>query len=313
MGDKTINFLVIILIVIIMIYVVRETVKTIKYGISEFKIRIIKFKGRLNFKNSSYFKVTQLPYNIVKHNSGYYGEYLTYLYLKKFEDSGAKFLFNLYIPKGDNNTSEIDLLMVCSKGIFVFESKNFSGWIFGDETRLMWYQTLRVGYGESEKNEFYNPVMQNKKHIEHLKSVLNITYPIQSIVVFSDRCSFKNIQLLSNERNVIHRYEVYKLITSICNQNSHFLLSKEEIEGIYATLYPYSQVNSKTKIEHSIKIKNDFTHQPDSLSIEKEYESISCPLCGGKLVLRTAKKGGHEGEQFYGCSNYPKCRYIKNI
>lgn len=38
---------------------------------------------------------------------------------------------------------------------------------------------------------------------------------------------------------------------------------------------------------------------------------ITCPRCGGKLVLRTAKKGAHSGNQFLGCSSFPKCRYTR--
>lgn len=38
-----------------------------------------------------------------------------------------------------------------------------------------------------------------------------------------------------------------------------------------------------------------------------------CPLCGGKLVLRTARKGANAGNQFYGCSNFPKCRYTGKV
>jgi hypothetical protein len=34
----------------------------------------------------------------------------------------------------------------------------------------------------------------------------------------------------------------------------------------------------------------------------------SCPKCGIPMVLRTAGRGDRQGEQFYGCSNYPKCR-----
>ena len=37
-----------------------------------------------------------------------------------------------------------------------------------------------------------------------------------------------------------------------------------------------------------------------------------CPLCGGKMVLRTAKKGSHVGEKFWGCSGFPKCRGTKH-
>ena len=41
--------------------------------------------------------------------------------------------------------------------------------------------------------------------------------------------------------------------------------------------------------------------------------SEKCPWCGAQLVLRTAKKGSSAGHNFYGCSNFPKCKYIKNI
>ena len=40
---------------------------------------------------------------------------------------------------------------------------------------------------------------------------------------------------------------------------------------------------------------------------------LKCPRCGSPLVLRTAKKGDNAGNQFYGCSAFPKCRYIQNI
>jgi len=42
-------------------------------------------------------------------------------------------------------------------------------------------------------------------------------------------------------------------------------------------------------------------------------DALICPKCGAKLTLRTAQKGENKGRQFYGCSNFPKCRFIKNI
>lgn len=45
----------------------------------------------------------------------------------------------------------------------------------------------------------------------------------------------------------------------------------------------------------------------------KKERPLKCPRCGGDLILRTAKKGVNVGQQFYGCSNYPKCRYVRNI
>ena len=49
-------------------------------------------------------------------------------------------------------------------------------------------------------------------------------------------------------------------------------------------------------------------------SSKKETEMrLICPKCGKQLVLRTARRGANAGRQFYGCSNFPKCRFIMNI
>jgi restriction system protein len=41
--------------------------------------------------------------------------------------------------------------------------------------------------------------------------------------------------------------------------------------------------------------------------------SNKCPQCGSQLVLRTARKGPSVGKDFYGCSSYPRCKFIRNI
>jgi restriction system protein len=41
--------------------------------------------------------------------------------------------------------------------------------------------------------------------------------------------------------------------------------------------------------------------------------SLSCPQCGNDLVRRRARKGKNAGNEFYGCSTFPKCRYTRNI
>ncbi|SHI64316.1 topoisomerase DNA-binding C4 zinc finger domain-containing protein [Pseudobutyrivibrio xylanivorans] len=50
----------------------------------------------------------------------------------------------------------------------------------------------------------------------------------------------------------------------------------------------------------------------EKVDVNRENNLI-CPRCGGQLVLRTAKQGSNAGNQLYGCSNYPKCRFIKNL
>ena len=321
---------------------------------------IPRIKKNKEYKRGAYFQITKLPYGSVKRDKGRYGEYLIYKYLKNFEKSGAKFLFNAYIPKENGETSEIDALMICSKGIFVFESKNYSGWIFGDERQKYWYQTLPSGRGQSHKEQFYNPIMQNRSHIKHLKSLIGDKFPIWSIIAFSDRCILKNIQITSNDIYIINRYNVATTISSICDQCLSDSLSTNDVLTLYSKLYAYTQADTNTKAQHIanihrksgpysvIKTEVCFSEKSDSSSAEipmissldgnnekSQFEPIvaqtptdsqetfdlntsnqqmnKCPKCGGTLVLRTATRGSNAGNQFYGCSNYPKCKYIQNI
>ncbi len=217
---------------------------------------IICFNKYKEYKNSSYYQITKLPYISVRLNTGRYGEYLTYKSLVNFERTGARFLFNLYIPKNDGNTTEIDVMMICSKGIFVFESKNYSGWIFGSENQINWYQTLPQNTGKSRKQRFYNPILQNRTHIKHLNSLISEHVPVYSVIVFSERCTLKNIQVNSSDINVINRYDVKQTVTNIYNRATEVLLNQNDINNLYETLYPYTQVDSDTKDRHISNIQN---------------------------------------------------------
>ena len=220
---------------------------------------IFAFKNKA-YKESSYYQVTKYPYLSLRYNTGRYGEYLTYKYLKHMEANGAKFLFNTYIPKENGETSEIDVLMICSKGIFVFESKNYSGWIFGSENQKNWYQTLPAGR-KSHKEHFYNPIMQNRSHIKHLRSYIGTQIPMHSIIVFSDRCTLKSIQLNSNDIKVINRYNISHVVSAICKQTPTDLLNENSISDIYNKLYPFTQVDSTTKTQHITNIHNNLNKQ----------------------------------------------------
>jgi len=254
--------------------------------------------------------------------------------------------------------------MICKKCIFVFESKNYSGWIFGSENQKNWYQTLPKGRGRSHKEYFYNPIMQNRSHIKHLKAFLGEQVPMRSIVVFSDRCTLKSVQIKSNDISVINRYSVAPVVSGICNQISTDLLSESDIVNLYNKLYPYTQVDAIAKAQHIANIYSNLNPQtiqqtastvapvtqpklsqttkpeepktetviqaqvetveietdvvilttPEIESIKQdntEPQIIKCPKCNGNLVLRTATRGANAGNQFYGCSNYPKCKYIQ--
>lgn len=286
----------------------------------------------LRHRKTTYYHVTHIPYFKMRRDLGRYGEYLTYRYLRQYEKEGAKFLFNLYIPKGENGTTEIDVLMISPNGLFVFESKNYSGWIFGSEHQSKWYQTLPQGRGRSHKESFYNPIMQNRTHIKHLKALLGENIPMHSIVTFSDRCTLKNVQIISSDVHVINRGDVMR-VAAMIGLITSATLSEPQIQVLYDRLYPYTQADATAKEKHIAQIEQ-FAHfapiQPAATpapvhpSKEIPTEQVTdplkqevilphCPRCGGELVLRTAKKGSNVGNRFYGCSNFPKCRYIQNL
>jgi len=88
-------------------------------------------------------------------------------------------------PRGSN---QIDHLIVSVYGIFVLETKNYTGWIYGNENSEYWTQNI---YGN--KNQLYNPIFQNAGHVRALKRVLKDFEPLPyiSIVAFSEKADLK--------------------------------------------------------------------------------------------------------------------------
>lgn len=219
-------------------------------------IAILVYKNK-QYKKGAYYQITKNPYSSVKHDKGKYGEYLTYKLLRHFEKSGGKFLFNILIPKETHGTTEIDVLLICPKGLFVFECKNYSGWIFGNEAHRNWTQTLPKGWnGDCHRERFYNPVMQNAQHIRHLKHLLGKNVLAHSLIVFSDRCTLKDITISSGNVSVINRNSIAYTIEKICNKIQTDIFTATDIMDIYNRLYPYTQLSSEAKKRHIEDIRN---------------------------------------------------------
>ena len=200
----------------------------------------------------------------------------------------------------------------------MFESKNYSGWILGDEKSKNWTQTLPQGKGRSHKEHFFNPITQNKVHIKWLRRIVGEELPLYSIIAFSERCTLKKVNVTSQDVQVINRHVILSAVEHAGNMQSK-KLSQDEINETYNTLYPFTQISEEQKLQHVQNIKMNYStpqlnHEKVSVSNETdEYELDThiCPKCGAPLVLRTAKNGINSGQQFYGCSNYPKCRYLR--
>ena len=213
---------------------------------------IIQFVLRYNeYKNSNYYKTTQNSYWSVFTDRGKYGEYSLYQYLQPFGLMGSRFLFNLYIPKENGKTTEVDIIMFHSKGLFVIESKNYSGWIFGHERQRMWTQTLPIAYGESHKARFYNPIMQNATHIRSIRRLIDDRVPIYSVIAFSDKCTLKKVTVKSN--NIIVTYYsqlLANLKLKLAEIPTNDAISQDLIDEAFLKLLPYSQVCEQTKLKH---------------------------------------------------------------
>lgn len=106
-------------------------------------------------------------------NAGQFGEYLIDYALQSNGIEGERVvLTNLYLPmKG--KTTEIDLLMLHEKGIFVIESKYYSGWIFGSEDQLKWTQCFRNG----RKEHFYVCISALDEFICFNYTTLRVLFP----------------------------------------------------------------------------------------------------------------------------------------
>jgi len=108
------------------------------------------------------------------------------LYLK---DPQYILLNDCTLPDEQAGTTQIDHILLSPYGIFIIETKNYKGWIFGSERQKMWTQKI---FKKSYK--FQNPLHQNYKHQKVLELVLaDIIAPeyLHSIVVFMPDCEFK--------------------------------------------------------------------------------------------------------------------------
>ena len=216
---------------------------------------------------------------------GWLGELKVKLVIGRTKPDIKYVINNLTLRIGENKTSQIDHVVINEHGVFVIETKNYSGRIYGNETQLEWTQVLNYG---NVKNKLYNPIKQNKTHLYHISNLLNGKLPLFSAVVFVQG----NTQYI-NASGVYNLRELRRLLKS----NTREYLSPEKMEEAYKTLLNANDA-SITKREH---IQN--------ININKQNISSNiCPRCGKALVLRKGKNGN-----FMGCKGYPQCIFTKNI
>ncbi|GMT44070.1 MAG: DNA-binding protein [bacterium] len=192
----------------------------------------------------------------------------------------------------EDGTTQIDHIIVSKYGVFVVETKNLKGWIFGDPDQKTWTQKI---YKYS--NKFQNPLRQNYKHIKTLESLLGLKDDqVHSLVVFVGDSIFKT----KMPANVTYGLGYIRYIKS----KKDIVLSDDQVEKIVKEI-------ESGRLTRSFKTHRDHINYVKDIVSQKQNSRV-CPKCGSPMVLRIARKGNNTGKKFWACSAYPKCRYIKD-
>ena len=175
------------------------------------------------------------------------GERMVQGLLKELPE-GYWILNDIIIDKEKNGTSQIDHVVVSKYGIFVIETKNYSGKIYGSPYKKYWYQYLG-----NKKFKLYNPMMQNRNHILALESHLHVDkkkfIPIE---VFSATAEIK-----VEAKGVIYPCDLVEYIKNYKEE----ILTREEVIAIYYKLRDIEKVGSEAKEEHIEYVKEAKRHR----------------------------------------------------
>lgn len=188
-----------------------------------------------------------------------------------------------------HGTSQIDHVILSVYGIFVIETKNYKGWIYGGDNSENWIKNV---YGN--KYEFRNPLKQNYAHVKALQEILDIKTQKNfiSVIAFSNKAKLK----VHSSKHVVNFQDLNYTIRSYKNE----VMTFEECTVLAQKLNSSTEYTKEQKKEHVKEVKQT------SKDRQKKIQHNICPICGGQLVQKSGKYG-----KFYGCENYPKCRFTK--
>lgn len=197
-----------------------------------------------------------------------------------------RLIADVTLPVGDG-TTQIDHLVVSPHGIFVIETKNMKGWIFGHPDHARWTQAIF-----RDRYRFQNPIRQNYKHVRTVRELLGLgRLQVIGVVAFVGDCDFKTpmppavvqgvsglVDFIGSRRTLVFgEDEVPRLIERI----------------LEARLKP----GLRTNIAHVRNVRRRMS--------ERVAAPGACPRCGSVMAARTNR---NSGERFLGCTRYPQCK-----
>lgn len=195
--------------------------------------------------------VVLLPFAIARKRerlSGEYGERKVSEFIEDLKVDGEILINNYLASRNRKGTDsiQIDHIFISHKGIFVIETKDYRGRIYGDRYQNSWTQT--IGYKRIQKNKLYNPIKQNETHTNYVERIVGQRVPFYNIVIFLKA----DISRVTNSSGVLfdpHSFaswyrslENNRLSDSMINQinsilinemNSHPITKEEHINNIH--------------------------------------------------------------------------------
>lgn len=241
-------------------------------------------------------------------------------------------LQDIYIETEDGRGAQIDFVVVTSKITFIIECKNLFGNIEID-SKGNFIRVIEYG-GKKHKEGIYSPITQNERHMTILKECkAENKNVLQAALIRRYFNDFNNsLVVLANPKTILNdRYakkeikaqilradQLIKVMKEMISKSKEKASSRKVMLEIAENILKINKEERNdyiTKYEELVSnMQNTVIEQESELQAEQvAIETMICPRCGANLVLRTAKKGYKVGTKFYGCSNYPKCRFIKNI
>jgi len=183
-------------------------------------------------------------------------------------------------------TTQIDHVVVSIYGIFVIETKNYKGLIYGGEDAETWTKNM---WGN--KYSLRNPLKQNYGHVKSLQAILNIPKEMFiPIVVFSNRAKLR----VQTQETVIN---LWRLRSEIKKHKIPIIPSEQLID--YRSSIELAAIDDKDIAKsHKANVRQNLNQRSQAIA------NGLCPRCGGHLVKRNGRYGS-----FYGCSNYPNCKF----
>lgn len=218
---------------------------------------------------------------------GQIGEFRVDTRLRSKLDKNRYIIFTDLTLPFHGGTTQIDHIVVSIYGIFVIETKNMKGWIFGGAKQPRWTVVLH-----RHKSQFQNPLRQNYKHIKVIQELLGLKIcQLHNVVAFVGSAEPKT----DMPENIL--WSVRELVDYIKYEQDE-IFTKNEINSFSDRLVNNSlEAGRQTRLIHIENIKIQVA--------ERKNNAIICPRCSAKMVERSNRKSG---QKFFGCSRYPNCK-----